>query len=120
MMKPIVLILMFVLSFFSFSQIEMPEDKVDWDFSVEQNGCDATIIGKLKIQEGWHIYALDLPEGSFSIPTTFKVQKSKNYELIGKPTGPKVPSKFDKASGEESEEHTSELKSRQNIVYRLL
>src|SRR5690554_3645962 len=76
MMKPIVLILMFVLSFFSFSQIEMPEDKVDWDFSVEQNGCDATIIGKLKIQEGWHIYALDLPEGSFSIPTTFKVQKS--------------------------------------------
>src|SRR5690554_7376678 len=75
MMKPIVLILMFVLSFFSFSQIEMPEDKVDWDFSVEQNGCDATIIGKLKIQEGWHIYALDLPEGSFSIPTTFKVDR---------------------------------------------
>lgn len=114
-MKPVVLILMFVLSFFSFSQMDMPEDKVDWDFSVEQNGCDATIIGKLKIQEGWHIYALDLPEGSFSIPTTFKVQKSKNYELIGKPTGPKVPSKFDKASGEVLSTYSGSVVLKQKI-----
>lgn len=82
------------------SQMQMPEDKVDWDFSVEQNGCDATVIGKLKIVEGWHIYALDLPEGSFSIPTSFEVQKSKNYKIIGKPKGPKATVKFDKVAGE--------------------
>ncbi len=88
------------MSSYGFSQMQMPEDKVDWDFSIEQNGCDATVIGKLKIVEGWHIYALNLPEGSFSIPTTFDVQPSKNYKLIGKPTGPKPTVKFDKVAGE--------------------
>ena len=100
MRKLIGLFFIILLSSSGFSQMQMPEDKVDWDFSVEQNGCDAVVIGKLKIVEGWHIYALNLPEGSFSIPTTFNVQESKNYQLIGKPIGPKPTVKFDKVAGE--------------------
>lgn len=100
MRKLIGLILVFFISSYGFSQMEMPEDMVDWNFSVEQNGCEATVIGKLKIRNGWHIYALNLPEGSFSIPTTFKVQGSNNYKIIGKPTGPNPIVKFDKVAGE--------------------
>src|SRR5690554_7650670 len=46
---------------------------------------------------------------------TFKVQKSKNYVLIGKPTGPKVPSKFDKASGEVLSTYSGSVVLKQKI-----
>lgn len=100
MKRLIALFLILFISSFGFSQMQMPEDIVDWNFSVEQNGCDVTVIGKLKIVKGWHIYALELPKGSFSIPTTFAIQKSNNYKIIGKPTGPKAHVKYDKVAGE--------------------
>lgn len=115
MVKIVSLILAFVLSFVGFAQMEMPEDKVDWDFSIEQNGCDATVIAKLKIVKGWHIYALDLPEESFSIPTTFTIHKSNKYELIGKPTGPKVPMRYDPVSGENLSTYSGDVVLKQKI-----
>lgn len=83
-------LLLVILGFINlgYSQV-MPEDIVKWDFSVQQNGCDATVIGKINIQNGWHINALVLSEESFAIPTTFKVHPSKNYELVGGVIAPK-------------------------------
>lgn len=106
---------MFVMSFFSFSQMEMPEDKVEWDFSVVQDGCDATIIAKLKIVDHWHINALTLPEDNFGIPTTFKINKSKNYSLVGGVIEPKPVEEFDKVSEENLRYHAGSIVLKQKI-----
>ena len=106
---------MFVLSFNSFSQMEMPEDKVKWDFSVVQEGCDATIIAKLKIIDHWHINALSLPEDNFGIPTTFKINKSKNYKLVGRTTEPKPVEEYDKVSKENLRYHAGSIVLKQKI-----
>ena len=37
------------------AQLEFPEDKVSWSFSVEQNGDEATVIGKVTMVKHWHI-----------------------------------------------------------------
>lgn len=79
---------------------EMPEDKVDWNFSIEQDGCNATLIAKLKIVEHWHINATKLPEDNFGIPTTFKVLKSDDYEVVGGVIEPKPVKEFDEVAGE--------------------
>ncbi|MDX1651711.1 MAG: cytochrome c biogenesis protein CcdA [Brumimicrobium sp.] len=93
-----------IFIFFGLFAQEMPEDKVSWDFSVQQNGCEATLIGKLKIDDHWHINATSLPENNFGIPTTMDFKKSKNYELVGGIIEPKPIKKFD-------------AKSKENLVY---
>ena len=60
---------LFLLSITAQAQIEFPEDKVSWSFTIEQNDCEATIIGKITCVEHWHVYAANLPEGSFLLPT---------------------------------------------------
>src|SRR5690554_1884696 len=115
MIKSISLFLVFVLSLFSFAQMEMPEDKVKWDFSVEQDGCEATIIAKLKIVKHWHINALTLPADNFGIPTTFKINKSKNYKLVGGVSEPKPIEEFDEVSGENLRYHAGSIVLKQKI-----
>src|SRR5690554_782982 len=115
MVKIVSLFLVFVLSFIGFAQMEMPEDKVDWDFSVVQDGCDATIIVKLKIVDHWHINALTLPADNFGIPTTFKVNKSKDYKLVGGVVEPKPVEEFDKASGENLRYHAGSIVLKQKV-----
>jgi thiol:disulfide interchange protein DsbD len=115
MIKSIGLFLVFVLSFNSFSQMEMPEDIVEWDFSVVQNGCDATIVGKLKVDKHWHINALNLPEDNFGIPTTFKLHKSSNYKTVGKVIEPKPIEKHDEVSKENLRYHEGTFTLKQKI-----
>src|SRR5699024_11015989 len=57
------------------------------------------IIAKITIKEGWHINALKIPEGGFGYPTTFAVEKSPNYQLVGEPIVPKPVYKFSPAIG---------------------
>ena len=45
----------------SFGQMEFPEDKVNWKFTIEQEGDEAYIIGTITMVEHWHIYAANLP-----------------------------------------------------------
>ncbi len=99
----------------AFSQIEYPEDKVDWDFRLEQNGCEATVVGKFTIVEHWHINATKLPEDNFGIPTTFKLIESDNYELVGGVIEPAPHKEFDEASGEHLSYHEGTFTLRQKI-----
>ncbi|WP_240612539.1 protein-disulfide reductase DsbD family protein [Brumimicrobium salinarum] len=115
MIRSIGLILGLLLSFLSFSQMEMPEDKVDWEFKVIQDGCDATIVGKMKVDEHWHINALTLPEDNFGIPTTFKVHKSDNYILSGEVIEPTPTEEFDEVSEENLRYHTGRFELKQKI-----
>lgn len=115
MMKKLVIVLLWFVSFLGFAQMEMPEDKVDWTFSVEQNGCEATIIGQFKVVDHWHINATELPEDNFGIPTTFVVQPSEKYELVGGVIEPEPTKEFDEASGEHLAYHDGTFELRQKI-----
>jgi thiol:disulfide interchange protein DsbD len=88
------------------AQIEFPEDKVSWEFSIEQDGCNATIVGKITCIEHWHVYAANLPEGSFLLPTEIEPDQSTNYEVVGKVIEPKPEFYHDEAADEDIYQHS--------------
>src|SRR5690554_6180705 len=116
MIRSISLILFFLLSLPAFSQMEMPEDKVEWNFSVEQDGCNAVVIGEIEVDKHWHINALNLPEDNFGIPTTFKVHESGNYKLKGGVKEPTPTEEYDEASEESLRYHAGKFTLKQEIT----
>lgn len=110
-----------IVTFFGLGQfpnssgIELPEDKVDWKFYVEQDGCEATINGKLTIVKHWHINATKLPEDNFGLPTVFDIKKTKDFEFVGGIIEPKPIKKFDKASGENLSYHDGTIYLKRKI-----
>ncbi|MFN5148167.1 MAG: hypothetical protein ACK5EK_04110 [Flavobacteriia bacterium] len=82
------------------AQIELPEDKVNWSFTLEQNGCEATVIAKIKVIEHWHINATKLPKGSFGFPTGFELKTSPNFKTVGGVIEPKPIEKYDELADE--------------------
>lgn len=115
-MNKVLSLLLLMITFGSgFAQIEYPEDKVDWKFSVQQDGCDATIVGKFTVEEHWHINATKLPEDNFGIPTTWSFIESDNYKLVGGIKEPSPTKKFDEASGEHLSYHEGTFTLKQKI-----
>jgi thiol:disulfide interchange protein DsbD len=101
---------------FVFGQgMEMPEDKVDWDIFIEQDGCDATVVAKIKVIKHWHINPTVLPAESFLIPTTFALRESNNFKKSGKVIEPKPVEKFDKESKEMVYYHEGSFTLKQKI-----
>ena len=82
LLLPIVAVFLLLLNVRA--QVEYPEDKVSWEFSIEQEGCNAVIIGKITCVAHWHVYAANLPKGTFLLPTEIEPKKSPNYKVIGK------------------------------------
>lgn len=115
MKKTIGLFLLLVISFTGWAQMDLPWDQVGHKFTVQQEGCEATIIGQLDIKEGWHINALVLPEGSFGIPTTFKIKPNANFKLVGEVIAPNPIHKFDKLSGEMLDMYEGKITIKQKI-----
>lgn len=111
----VVIALFLTQMFVVFGQMEMPEDKADWKIYIEQNGCDATIIAKIKVIEHWHINPTELPAESFLMPTTFSPRKSANFKIIGKVIEPKPVQKFDKESNETVYYHEGSFTLKQKI-----
>lgn len=97
------------------AQLEFPEDKVSWSFSVEQNGDEATVIGKIKMVEHWHIYAVYLPKGSFLIPSNVELTPSPNYKLVGKLLEPKPIFEHDEIADEDLMYHSNTIYLKQKI-----
>ncbi len=97
------------------AQINYPEDKVSWEFSIEQNGCDATIVGKITMIEHWHVYAANLPEGSWLIPVEVEPEESSNYEIIGKIVEPKPEFYVDDITKDEIYQHSKTITLRRKI-----
>ena len=115
-MKTIGLLLLFLLvnKPFVSAQID-PLEKVKWEFRVEQNGCDATIIGKATIVKQWHIYGAHLPAESFALPTELILDKSTNYQLVGKLIEPKPKKEYDEIIEEEILYHKGTVEFKQKI-----
>jgi len=93
MMKKIILLIVLLFSInTTFSQML---DPAKWSFSVEENGKDeATLIFKVKLDEGWHIYSQYTPDGG-PLPMVFKFDESSCYKLNGKVVEPKAHEEYD-------------------------
>jgi thiol:disulfide interchange protein len=91
------------------AQVNFAEDKVNWKFSVEQNACDVTIIGKITIKEHWHVYAANLPEGSWLIPVEVEPEESPNYSLVGNVIEPKPEFYVDDITKDEIYQHSKTI-----------
>lgn len=99
----------------SYGQIEYPEDKVSWKFTVEQNGDEAYIVGTITMVEHWHIYACNLPEEAFSLPTEVKLMPNNNYKAVGVVKEPNPIYKFDEMADEHLYYHSNTVKLRRKI-----
>ncbi len=97
MMKQLIAFIgLFLFSFQSFSQVF---DPVQWTFESSQDGNEVQIVFKATIEEGWHMYDTDLPNGG-PIPTSVNFVDSTNIESVGeiqKVTEPIIS--FDSAFG---------------------
>ncbi|MDG1475981.1 MAG: protein-disulfide reductase DsbD family protein [Vicingaceae bacterium] len=110
---PVIALLLFVGK--GNAQVEFPEDKVSWKFSLEQNGCEATIVVKVTCVEHWHVYAANLPESSFLLATEVEPDKSSNYEVIGKVIEPKPEFYHDEAADEDIYQHSKSFTLKRKI-----
>lgn len=109
------ILLITLLSYqFSVAQIN-PLEKVSWKFSVEQNGCEAYVIGTATIVNHWHVYAAHLPEGGFALPTEMNLEKSDKYEIVGKLQEPKPEKVHDEILNEDLFLHSGTVKFKQKI-----
>ncbi|MBW8326176.1 MAG: thioredoxin family protein [Prolixibacteraceae bacterium] len=76
-----------------FAQIVEP---VKWTFESKQDGTGATLIFKATIEEGWHLYDTQLPEGG-PIKTTIHFSDSTLFDFDGGLTKDPQPTEvFDK------------------------
>src|SRR5699024_12012180 len=74
-----------------------------WKVSMQGEGNEKEIVFHAYIEDGWHLYATDIPSGG-PIPTSFSFDDISNMSL----------------KGDRSEEHTSKLQSRFDLVCRLM
>lgn len=83
-----------LISFGAFAQIETP---VKWSYAAKRiSATEAVVFLKATIQDGWHIYSMDVKEGG-PIKTSFTFPASKEYSLVGTPTEPTPVTKYEKS-----------------------
>ncbi|MEI8203828.1 MAG: thioredoxin family protein [Bacteroidota bacterium] len=96
-LKPFRLLLLvplFLLSLTANSQILKP---VKWTFSSKITAPnEALILFTATIDNKWHLYSQNVPPDG-PIATSFTLEKSKDYQLVGKVVEPKPISEFDDA-----------------------
>jgi DsbC/DsbD-like thiol-disulfide interchange protein len=94
MKKVLLLITAIVIGISAKAQIEAP---VKWSYAAKKTSpTEAVVFLKASIQDGWHIYSLNVKEGG-PIKTAFTFAPSKEYVLAGKPSEPKPVTKFENA-----------------------
>ena len=76
----------------AFAQIESP---VKWAYGAKRiSATEAVIFLKATIDDGWHIYSLNVKDGG-PIKTSFTFPASKDYALLGEVSEPKPMSKYE-------------------------
>lgn len=94
-MKRIILLIsfLFFIGYQMFAQILEP---VKWTFESKQDRQDATLIFKAFIEEGWHLYDTELPEGG-PVKTSIHYSDSTLFEFVGELSKDPQPTEvFDK------------------------
>lgn len=112
MFKRLPLLFLLLVSFFTQAQVLKP---VKWNFSVKEiSETEAELILKASVEKGWHLYAQDIPPDG-PIPTSFKFNKSADYELSGKVVEPKPIEEFDNMFGMTIKYFASDVTFKQKI-----
>jgi len=94
MKKLLLAVAVLALSISAKAQIETP---VKWSYAAKKvSATEAVVFLKATIQEGWHIYSLNVKEGG-PIKTAFTFAPSKEYSLVGKPSEPTPVTRFENA-----------------------
>jgi thiol:disulfide interchange protein DsbD len=90
---------LFLLCIFLFAGIQMFAqvlNPVKWSFESKQDGLDVTLIFKAAIEEGWHLYDTELPDGGPE-KTAFNFADSTLFDFQGGLTKDPLPTEvFDK------------------------
>jgi len=81
---------LFLVGFQTFAQIVEP---VKWTFESKQEGNEATLIFKAKIEEGWHLYDTQLEEGG-PIKTSIHFSDSTLFDFVGELVKDPLPVKY--------------------------
>ena len=81
---------LFLVGFQTFAQIVEP---VKWTFESKQDGNEATLIFKAKIEEGWHLYDTQLEEGG-PIKTSINFSDSTQFDFVGELVKDPLPAKY--------------------------
>jgi len=69
---------------------------VSWSyFAKKTSPMEATLYIRANIEQGWHVYAQNIPKGD-GIQTSFAFKSSSDYQIIGKTIQPKPTTKFEK------------------------
>ena len=97
------------------SQVDLAEDKVKVTFSIEQDGCEATVIAKIVMAKHWHINAVVLPDGTFGYATVFAIEKSNAFKTVGGVIEPKPISRYDDVSQEQIAYHEGTITMKRKI-----
>lgn len=94
-MKKLLLALVALLSFGAAkAQIEHP---VEWSYAAKKvSATEAVVLFKATIQDGWHIYSLNVKDGG-PVKTSFTFTKSPDYTLVGAASEPTPITKFEKS-----------------------
>lgn len=99
----------------AFGQVELGKDKVKVTFSVQQDGCEATIIAKIVMNEHWHINSNKLPEGSFGYATKLDLEASSSFKTKGGVIEPKPHVYMDEIAGEMLSTHEGTITMKRKI-----
>ena len=71
-------------------------EPVKWTFESKQEGLNATLIFKADIEQGWHLYDTQLPEGG-PVKTSIHYADSARFEFVGELNKDPLPTEvFDK------------------------
>ena len=69
---------------------------VAWEFQAIANGTEEVKIKiTAQIDEGWHVYATDLPSDEGPLPTVFRFEESTDFRLMGDLIEPAPVEQFD-------------------------
>jgi DsbC/DsbD-like thiol-disulfide interchange protein len=91
------LLLVLAVMFAGRSAFAQVEGHVTWAYAAKKvSATEAVILLKATIDEGWHIYSLNVKDGG-PIKTSFKFAPSKEFTLVGKTTEPTPITRFEKA-----------------------
>ena len=93
MKHSIILSVILLFSFFSNAQIIEP---IKWSFDAKQTDKEIELLFTAEIEDGWHLYDTDLPEGG-PLPTQIVYADSSVFEFISQlEKQPEPVEKFDK------------------------
>jgi thiol:disulfide interchange protein DsbD len=77
--------------------ISAQDNPVKWKLSSNKvNDCEYELVFTGTIEEGWHVYSLNLKGDDGPMPAKIMLDKSADYEAAGKPTEGKPIKAFDK------------------------